>query len=101
MVEKKIYHRGWWLRNFTSFCDFNVPKGYNKLILLKKEFEKEFTEKFSGIDKNIKILCGAGVNSKKDVEIAIKLGAKGILLASAVVKAANQKKVIEELISAF
>jgi len=56
MVEKKIYHIGWWLRNFTSFCDFNVPKGYNKLILLKKEFEKEFTEKFSGIDKNIKIV---------------------------------------------
>lgn len=53
------------------------------------------------VDKNIKVLCGAGVNSKEDVKIALKLGAKGILIASAVVKAKNPRYVIEELLSAF
>ncbi len=49
----------------------------------------------------VKVLCGAGVNNIKDIEIALKLGAKGFLLATAVVKADDPKKIIEELVSAF
>lgn len=35
------------------------------------------------------ILCGAGISKPEDVSIAIKLGTKGILVASAIVKAKN------------
>lgn len=35
------------------------------------------------------ILCGAGISKPEDVSVAIKLGTKGILVASAVVKAKN------------
>ncbi len=44
------------------------------------------------INKNIHVLCGAGISSDEDVEAALKLGAEGVLLASAFVKAKNPKK---------
>ena len=51
------------------------------------------------IDKNVKILCGAGVKDGKDVAKAIELGADGVLLASGVVKAKDKKSVIYDLAS--
>jgi triosephosphate isomerase len=50
---------------------------------------------------NIPLLVGAGVKNGNDVRIAIELGAKGILVASGVVKARNIKKAILDLISGF
>jgi len=44
------------------------------------------------------VLVGAGVNNKKDVQIAKKLGAKGILVSSAVLKSSNPEKIIKELL---
>ena len=45
----------------------------------------------------IPVLCGAGVKDKKDVEIALKLGAVGVLVASHVVKAEDPKNILTEL----
>jgi triosephosphate isomerase len=44
-----------------------------------------------------KIIVGAGVKNKKDVEKCIELGAVGVLVASGVVKAKNAKKAIKDL----
>jgi triosephosphate isomerase len=46
---------------------------------------------------NIPLLCGAGVSTKEDVQKALKYGAKGILLASAVTKADDPEKILREL----
>ena len=43
-----------------------------------------------------KLLCGAGIVSGNDVARAKELGAKGILVASGVVKAKNWEKIIDE-----
>ena len=43
-----------------------------------------------------KLLCGAGIVSGNDVIRAKELGAKGILVASGVVKAKNWEKIIDE-----
>ena len=51
------------------------------------------------VNKNVKILCGAGVKNGKDVAKAIELGADGVLLASGVVKAKNREAVIRDLAS--
>jgi triosephosphate isomerase len=56
-------------------------------------------EAVKDIDKNVKILCGAGVKDGKDVSKAIELGADGVLLASGVVKAKDKKSVIYDLAS--
>ncbi len=50
------------------------------------------------IDSSIPVLCGAGVKNGQDVKKAIELGAKGVLLASGVVKAKDQKQALRDLI---
>ena len=48
-----------------------------------------------------RLLCGAGIVSGNDVSRAIELGAKGILVASGIVKAKDWQKIIEEFADAF
>jgi triosephosphate isomerase len=51
------------------------------------------------VNKNVKVLCGAGVKNGKDVAKAIELGTTGVLLASGIVKADDKEKVIRDLAS--
>ena len=48
---------------------------------------------------NVGVLCGAGVKNCDDVKAAIELGAEGVLLASGVVKAADPKSVLMDLVA--
>ena len=43
-----------------------------------------------------KLLCGAGIVSGDDVQKAIELGSKGILVASGIIKAKNWEKIMSE-----
>jgi triosephosphate isomerase len=43
------------------------------------------------------VLCGAGVSNAADVKKAVELGAKGVLLASAYVKARDPKKLLTQM----
>ncbi|MFH0929528.1 MAG: triose-phosphate isomerase [Candidatus Aenigmatarchaeota archaeon] len=61
--------------------------------IIKKSVE-DVKELYPGIE----ILCGAGVKTKMDVKKAIYLGAKGVLVASGVVKADDIEHVMEELV---
>ena len=47
---------------------------------------------------SVKVLCGAGVKNGRDVAKAIELGADGVLLASGVVKARDQRAVLLDLV---
>ena len=46
------------------------------------------------VNSDVVVLCGAGISSGEDVEAALKLGTKGVLLASGVVKSKDPKKVL-------
>ena len=48
-----------------------------------------------------KLLCGAGIVSGEDVTRAMQLGAKGILVASGIVKAKNWNNIVEEFARAI
>ena len=48
--------------------------------------------------KDIPILCGAGIKTKVDVIKSVKLGAKGILVASGVTNASNPEKALTDLV---
>ncbi|MHA1754113.1 MAG: triose-phosphate isomerase, partial [Candidatus Odinarchaeia archaeon] len=50
------------------------------------------------INQNVIPLCGAGVSKAIDVEAALNLGTKGVLLASGVVKARNPEGVLKSLV---
>ncbi len=49
------------------------------------------------ICREVKVLCGAGITNHEDYVRALDLGADGVLLASGIVKAKDQKKALEEL----
>ena len=49
-------------------------------------------------NSDIKVLCGAGVNSRQDVQKALELGTDGILVATAVVLAKDPESALLELI---
>ncbi|MFC1723705.1 triose-phosphate isomerase, partial [Nanoarchaeota archaeon] len=48
------------------------------------------------VNRSIPILCGAGIKDHEDVKIAIKLGCKGILIASGVTKAKDPKAALKD-----
>lgn len=63
----------------------------------KPDVIEETVKKVHNVDSEVHVLCGAGVSTGEDVEIALELGSEGILIASAVVKADDPKKVMLEL----
>ncbi len=50
------------------------------------------------VNKKVRVLCGAGITTHEDYVKALELGAEGVLLASGIVKAKDQKKALEELV---
>ena len=52
------------------------------------------------IAPQVVVLCGAGITVGEDVKAALKLGTQGVLLASGVVKAKDQKKALMEIATA-
>ena len=48
-----------------------------------------------------KLLCGAGIVTAKDVSRASELGAKGILVASGIIKARSWEKIITDFSKAL
>ncbi len=50
-----------------------------------------------GKEYNVHVLCGAGVSTGEDVAAASKLGAVGVLVASAIAKSPEPYKVMEDM----
>jgi len=87
-----------------EFIAIEPPELIGTLVSVSKADPKVITDTVSLVKKinpNIKVLCGAGVATKDDVKKAIELGANGILIATAVVKAKDQRKALLDFVSAF
>lgn len=54
-------------------------------------------EQIRAVNKEITILCGAGISTGEDVNAAIRLGSQGVLLASAVAKSDKPHEILKEL----
>ncbi len=64
----------------------------------KPEVVMEAVRAVHQVEPTIPVLCGAGIKNGHDVKRAIELGAKGVLLASGVVKAKDQRQALIDLI---
>lgn len=89
-------------KEFKKLKPYAIAYEDPKLISTKKSItthNKENVVKFSKLLKNTKIIpiCGAGINSKKDILEAKKLGCKGVLIASAVANVKNPKKLLKQI----
>jgi len=67
----------------------------------KADSVKEFVELLRKVNPKVIPLCGAGISSGEDVKAALKLGTKGVLVASAIVLAKDQKKAVEDMARAL
>ena len=53
------------------------------------------------VNPKVKVLCGAGITTGKDVKKALELGTVGVVVSSSVVKSKNSRKVLEEFAKAI
>jgi triosephosphate isomerase len=51
------------------------------------------------IAPNVGVLCGAGITHGEDLDAALQLGSEGVLLASGIIKAKDQRKALEDLVT--
>ncbi|MDR3292115.1 MAG: triose-phosphate isomerase [Methanobrevibacter sp.] len=51
------------------------------------------------VNKNIKVLCGAGISTGDDMKAALDLGAEGVLLASGIILSESPEKALLDLVS--
>jgi triosephosphate isomerase (TIM) len=85
-----------------DFLAIEPPELIGKGIAVSKanpSIIKDSVQAVKGISSTIKVLCGAGIVDKTDVEKAIELGAEGILISSGVVKSRSWYNKILELSS--
>ena len=87
-----------------DFIAIEPPELIGSGKAVSKEKPEVITESVQAVKKannSTQLLCGAGIVSGEDVSRALELGAKGILVASGIVKAKNWEKAIEEFALAF
>lgn len=91
-----------WAKNikpdFVAYEPKNLIGSKDKSVASEKP---EVIEKIVNKYPKIPVFVGAGIHSTKDVEVSLKLGAKGILISSYIVKSNNPEKKLEELASCF
>jgi len=63
------------------------------------EVVESSVSKVKAINKNVQVLCGAGISTGEDMKAAIELGAEGVLLASGIIKAESPKDALLDLVS--
>ncbi len=51
------------------------------------------------IAPTVGVLCGAGITRGEDLKAALDLGSEGVLLASGIIKAKDQRKALEDLVT--
>lgn len=69
----------------------------------KRSVASEEPETIKNLAKmiNLPLIVGAGIHSRKDVEISLKMGAQGVLVATDVVLAKDPRKELEDLAKGF
>ena len=93
------------IANFNpNFIAIEPPELIGSGKAVSKENPSIVTRSISAVaekSKSSKVICGAGIVDKADVESALRLGAKGILVASGIIKADSWYDKIYELALGF
>jgi len=91
-----------WAKNTTADIVAYEPKeligSKDKSVATEKS---ETIKKIAEIYKDKIVLVGAGIKSVEDVKVSLKMGAKGILISSSIIKSQNPEEELEKLASAF
>ncbi len=72
-----------------------------KTPMASLKYGEEKIKKFIAVIKKSIPLVGAGINKNEDVERSLRLGAKGVLVSSAIVKSLDPEKSLNHIIKGF
>ena len=91
-----------WAKNikpdYIAYEPKNLIGSKDKSVASEKpDIIKKIVEKYP----EVPIFVGAGIHSARDVEVSLKLGVKGILISSYIVKNKNPEERLEELARCF
>ena len=91
-----------WAKNikpdYIAYEPKNLIGSKDKSVASEKpDTIKKIVEKYP----NVPVFVGAGIHSARDVEVSLKLGAKGILISSYIVKNKKPEERLEELARCF
>ncbi len=84
--------------NFIAYEPKNLIGSKDKSVATEKP---EIIKKIVKMYPKIPVLVGAGIHSPEDVKVSLKLGAKGILISSYIVKNKNPEEKLMELTKCF
>ncbi len=84
--------------NFIAYEPKNLIGSKDKSVATEKP---EVIKKIVKMFPKVPILAGAGIHSTEDVKVSLKLGAKGILISSYIVKSKNPEEKLMELAKCF
>lgn len=84
-----------------DFLAYEPPEFIGSRTISVSTAKPEVIEDFAKEIKGVPVLVGAGVHSQKDVKIALKLGAKGFLIATDVVLAKDPERELLDLAAGF
>jgi triosephosphate isomerase len=60
---------------------------------------RESVDAVKDVAPTVGVLCGAGITHGEDLKAALDLGSEGVLLASGIIKAKNQRSALEDLVT--
>ena len=83
--------------DFLAYEDPSLIGSGRAISKVKPESVKNFVEKVLKINPKVVPLCGAGISSGEDVKLALKLGTKGVIIASAIVKKKDPEPLLVEI----
>ena len=66
----------------------------------KPELITNAVKRIRSVNRNVRILCGAGVSTAEDVSRAVQLGTEGVLVSSSVVKSTDPRRLLGEMAEA-
>jgi len=84
--------------DYIAFEDPELIGTGRSVSKTKPEIVRRFVEVLEEIAPTVIPLCGAGISTREDVLAAKELGTQGVLVASAVVAAEDQKEALANLI---
>ena len=71
--------------------------GHVSVTAAKPEVVSAAVDRIRAVNPRVRVLCGAGVKTGRDVRRAIELGTVGVLVASGVVRAKDPAKAVRDL----
>jgi triosephosphate isomerase len=104
VCAKDVAHASALARFHPAYLAVEPPDligGKRSVSTARPEVVRDAVVAVQAVSPGTRVLCGAGVHDRTDVATALALGAEGVLVASAVTRASDPAKALDELFEGY